>query len=79
MEESLNTPVAVKRNAPPIGSVTLVGEINTELMVALLTTNGADPLTVARVAEMLALPGTRPDATAPDMLTTEVSEEAQVT
>jgi len=79
LEESLNTPVAEKRSAPPLGKVTLAGEITIEVMVALVTVNGAEALTGPRVALMLAVPGEMPNATALDRLTIEVSEDVQVT
>lgn len=75
--ESLNTPVADKRRAPPVGMVTFVGEINTDVIVASVTVNVVEPTTLPRVAVTVVWPGARAEAMAALTVATEGFEDVQ--
>jgi hypothetical protein len=81
VEESSNTPVAVKCTWPPIGMVGVAGVIEIETILALVTVNGVEPTTEPRVAVIVAVPGATvepPPVLAP-MVNTELFEDVQVT
>jgi hypothetical protein len=80
VEESLNTPTAVKFSCQPIGIVEPYGATVIDWMVALLTVKGTEPVTEPSVAVIVTTPGCNPDAKLPETnLTDAVLEEDQVT
>jgi len=80
VEESLNTPVAVKLWAAPIGIFGLLGEINTEVIVALLTVRDVEPEMPPKVAVIVVMPWVKAEASAlPDpTLATDGVEDVQL-
>jgi len=80
--ESLNVPVAVKANSVPGAMVRPVGETEIDVMVAFVTSSVVVPLTVPRVAVMVApVSGARPLASplALPMGASVLSDELHVT
>jgi hypothetical protein len=79
-EESLNTPVAVKRVSPPVGIVTELGVITTLEIVAFVIVSWADALLPPRETVRVVVPGVLAEIVpllAP-IVATVVSEEVQV-
>ncbi len=62
MVESLKTPVAVKRWLPPVGIVTAVGVIKTDVIVAFDTFNEVELVLLPNVAVIVTSPGVMPEA-----------------
>lgn len=80
VEESSNTPVAVKCACPPIGIVAVDGVIEIETILPLVTVKVVEPTTEPTVAVTLAIPcATLKAAPVPAVMPkTEVFEDAQV-
>src|SRR6058998_1869127 len=60
VEESSNTPVAVKCACPPTGTVATDGAIEMETILAAVTVNGTESAADPSVAVMVTRPGAMP-------------------
>jgi hypothetical protein len=81
VEESSNTPVAVKCTWPPIGMVGVAGVIEMETILAFVTVKFVEPTTPPRVAVIVTVPGARvePAPVFAPTVATEVFDDVHVT